>query len=162
MTYFAIIYNPESEKRQLGLPFGMRGDRVFFYPLDRPKVKGEREKAELDTVVLKKGTNFIDAIAWDSVKKHVSNEPDIARLSKLQAITVYTPDDPENAAKDTTDFADESVVQELVENITDMDWLKLCINVDRRIPIRKLIGDRLKDLDEEKAAMRQRISSPLG
>lgn len=164
MTYLAIIYNPEAEKRQLGLPFGMRGDRLFYFPVERPKVnKGEREKIELDAVVLKKGTNFIEAIAWDSVKKHSANESDLARLVKFGAIIVYTPDEPISAAKDTTDFADESIVQELVENTSDVEWLKLSINVDRRITVRKLISDRLKDIDEEASANRQRISaSSLG
>ncbi|MCC5618181.1 hypothetical protein LC605_24470 [Nostoc sp. CHAB 5836] len=159
MTYLAIIYNQDAEKRQPGLPFGMRGDRLFHYVIDRPKIKGEREKVEVDGVVLKKGTNFVDAIAWEAVKKHPSNELDLQRLTKLNAIVVYIPDDPETAAKDTTDFADESIVQELVENISDVEWLKLSINVDRRIPVRKLISDRLKDIDEETSAMRQRISA---
>ena len=161
MTYLAIIYNPEAEKRQPGLPFGMRGDRLFYYLIERPKIKGstEREKIELDSVVLRKGTNFIDISTWELVKKHPANEPDLARLTKFKAIVIHTPDDPAIAAKDTTDFADESVVQELVENISDIEWLKLSINVDRRIPIRKLISDRLKDIDEETSANRQRISS---
>ncbi|MBN3946457.1 MAG: hypothetical protein HWQ38_08165 [Nostoc sp. NMS7] len=163
MTYLAIIYNPEMEKRQLGLPFGMRGDRLFYYQIDRPKTKTpERERVELGSVILRKGTNFVDAFEWGAVNDHLSNKPDIARLTKFGAIAVYPPDDPVTAAKDTTDFADESIVQELVENISDVDWLKLSVNVDRRIPVRKLIGDRLKDIDQAASAMRQRISMPIG
>ena len=165
MTYLAIIYHPEAEKRQPGLPFGMRGDRLFYFPIERPKIKGstEREKIELDAAVLRKGTNFVDTLTWEAIKKHPANEPDLLRLTKFGAIIVYSPDEPATAAKDTTDFADELVVQELVENISDVEWLKLSINVDRRISVRKLISDRLKDIDEEASANRQRISaSSLG
>lgn len=162
MSYVAIIYISDLEKRQPGLPFGMRSDRAFYYPIERPKpMKGELAKVELDAVVLKKGTNFVDASAWEAVNKHPANEIDLARLTKFNAISIHIPDNPQQAAKDTTDFADESVVQELVESSNDLEWLRLCLNVDRRIPIRKLISDRIKDIDEEISAMRQRMSVAL-
>jgi hypothetical protein len=159
MSYTAIIYSPEFEKAS-GLPFGVKGDRIFYYQIERPKPqKGEKEKVELESIVLKKGTNFIDAEAWQAVSIHPSNESELTRLVRLRAITIYTPDNPESCGKDTTDFAEESTVQELVENSKDLEWLGLCLNVDRRLNVRKLISERIKDLNEEIASQRQRVAA---
>lgn len=177
MSYVAIIYYPENEKRSSGLPFGMRGDRQFWYTLNAPSPQGKAttkksEEAatsltenyrntikpiELDAVTLKKGTNFINAEAWKLASSESQNIADINRLLKISALRIYTPDNPEVAGKDSSDFADVSVVDELVNNSSDSDWLTLCLNVDRRIEVRQIIDLRLKDIREEEAARMQRI-----
>ncbi len=159
MSYTSVIYSPEFEKAT-GLPFGVKGDRIFYYQIERPKPqKGEKERVEIESITLRKGTNFIDTDAWEAVGKHSSNEDELARLIKLRAITIYTPDDPQQCGKDTTDFADEMTVQELVENSKDLEWLGLCLNVDRRLNVRKLISDRIRELKEEISAQRQRVAA---
>jgi hypothetical protein len=161
MSYLAIIYFPENERRQPGLPFGMRGDRLFNYQVERAapkKTNGNTlEKIEQESIVLRRGLNFVEAEGWEGVQRHPVNVEAINLLLKLQALIIHTPDSPELAAKDSTDFADESVVQELVENCANQDWLNLCLNCDRRIPIRQVITNRLKDLAEEESVRRQQM-----
>ena len=168
MSYIAIIYRPENERRNSGMPFGMRGDRLFWYKIDHGEAtattlkKGAAtvlEKIEQDAVALKKGVNFVQAAAWEAATKFSVNEAEIKRLEKSpQAIIVYAPDDPENCAQDTTDFADEMTVQELVEASYDVDWLNLSLNSDRRIPVRKAIDARLRELQEEASIRKQRMA----
>lgn len=163
MTYIAAIYTPENEKKRAGLPFGLRGDRLFNYVIERPAIaKGKSDpRIEQDAVPLRRGLNLIPSESWVNVQKHEANAEEIARLMKSGCLVIYTPDSPETAGKDTQDFADTEVIQQLVEYSRSIDWLTLSMNVDRRPEVRKLISDRLKDLREEENIMRQNMVGVL-
>ena len=165
MSYFAIAYQPEREKSRQ-MPFGVRGARLFNYQIERPTAAKKDSKLsladriEIEVVTLSKGTNFIDADKWNSVLKHEVNQIAIANLVKCGALTVHTPT-AEFPVRDTTDFEDVGIIQELAENSKDVDWLSLSLNVDRRPEVRKLLADRLRDIQDEVAAMSQTISGSV-
>lgn len=165
MSYFAIAYQPEREKSRQ-IPFGVRGARLFNYQIERPTAAKKDSKltladrVEIEVVTINKGTNFIDTDKWNSVLKHEINQTVINGLIKCGALVVHTPT-AENPVRDTTDFEDITVIQELAENSKDVDWLSLSLNVDRRPEVRKLLADRLKDIQDEVAAMSQTMTGSV-
>lgn len=165
MSYFAIAYQPEREKSRQ-IPFGVRGARLFNYQIERPTAAKKDSKltladrVEIEVVTINKGTNFIDTDKWNSVLKHEINQTVINGLIKCGALVVHVPT-AENPVRDTTDFEDITVIQELAENSKDVDWLSLSLNVDRRPEVRKLLADRLKDIQDEVAAMSQTMTGSV-
>lgn len=165
MSYFAIAYQPEREKSRQ-MPFGVRGARLFNYQIERPTAAKKDSKltladrVEIEVVTINKGTNFIDTDKWNSVLKHEVNQVVINNLIKCGALAIYTPT-AEFPVRDTTDFEDIAIIQELAENSKDVDWLSLSLNVDRRPEVRKLLADRLKDIQDEVAAMSQTMSGSI-
>lgn len=167
MSYFVVLYFPERESAK-GLPFGLRGSRLFNYQIDRgqpaSKSSGKvspADRVEIETVAVNKGANWIDGKAWDSVNSHEVNKTVITKLLQTGALKIFAPDTPETAVKDSTDFCDIGVIQEIAGNTKDVDWLSLSQMVERRPEVRTLLAQRLQEIQEEVAAMSQKLNGAI-
>lgn len=158
----AVLYDPTAEKRRPGLPFGSKGDREFFYPIIQPGRKKGEEAIQLKPLCLKSGANFVDSEVWEKITAVDVNLADINQLAKDRVLTIYQ---SEGVANDITAFADEDAVTHIIENTGDRDRLDLWLRVESRtgddggLDVRRLISDRIRELDE---IAKERTSSASG
>lgn len=160
--YFVVIYYPDMEKRSPGMPFGMKGDRQFWFTDSEVVPEASKlVRIELQAVTLKRGTNFIDGISWSKAKLSPNNIGIIKELKKHSAIVEYEPS-PEVQAQETADFEDIDTVSEIVANCNDLHWLQVCLHSDKRMDVRKLIGERIRELEDIIASHRQKVAGSFG
>jgi hypothetical protein len=166
MSYSAIVYYPDRERKTATQPFGTRGARLFNYQIDRgnsnpaPKKGGLTlaDRVEIEIVAIAKGTNFIESQKWEAVAKEVVNQPEIEKLTSIGALKIFIPD-AEITRNRSSDFSSIEDLQEIIDNSKDVDWLSLSLKIDQRADVSTMLANRLKEIEEEVAAMSQQLNS---
>ena len=166
MSYVAIVYYPDREKKTPTQPFGMRGSRIFNYQIDRGNPEPAQKKrtltladrVEIETVAIAKGSNFIKAADWEAINKEAANAPEIEKLISLGALKIFTPD-AEIIRDRSSDFSSIDDLQEIIDNSKNVDWLSLSLKIDQRADVCTMLALRLKEIEDEVTAMSQQLNS---
>lgn len=142
----AIVYNPRLIKQM--------GDWVFYYPSGRTvgRVKAApNEQIELNAqLISSKSVNFIEATVWEAIESTPANKPTLDWMKNAGALRVFKPD-AEVPVGSTCDFNDLSVVREIVEASTDVNWLNVALARDQRREVFPIIRDRISEIQDARA-----------
>lgn len=154
----AIVFRPRAN--------GQINSFIFHYAI--PRLGAARKAAkegdsfqvpvEMDLLEIKPGVNFIQPEIWKMVTDHGQNGSVISGMQAKGSLSVYNPDVNEPVGA-TSDFSSLTVVEDIIRNAVDEDWLQRSIARDSRETVFKLGSQRIQEIKESKIARSQTASS---
>lgn len=149
----AIVFRPKAN--------GQFGSFIFHYAINRPTLtparKGEAAPVnqppipiEADMLILNPGVNFVEADRWKMVSEHGGNGKVIADMQAKGALSVYAPD-VESPVGATSDFTNLAVVEDILRNTNDEEWISRSTARDSREAVFKMGSARIQTIREMKS-----------
>lgn len=154
----AIVFRPRAN--------GQINSFIFHYAIPRAGAVRKAAKegdsfqtpVEMDMLEVKPGVNFVEAEKWKLVVGHGANGSVISGMQAKGSLSVYTPDVNEPVGA-TPDFNSLTVVEDIIRNATDEEWLQRSIARDSREAVFKMGSQRIQEIKEAKIARAQTASS---